>query len=72
MGPGLWGTHSPHVPGQAEMTKLLRKAARVIPAKRLWVNPDCGLKTRGRPETEASLRNLVAAAALRSEVGEPA
>jgi len=43
------------------MVSLLRKAARRIPAERLWVNPDCGLKTRGWPETEAALRNLVAA-----------
>ena len=55
------------------MTDLLRKAAAVIPADRLWVNPDCGLKTRGWPETEESLRNLIAAAqALRAEVSEPA
>lgn len=71
IGPGIWDIHSPRVPSQAEMTKLLRKASEVIPAERLWVNPDCGLKTRGWPETEASLRNLVAAAAtLRAEVSE--
>ncbi len=73
IGPGIWDIHSPRVPPQAEMTKLLRKAAEVIPAERLWVNPDCGLKTRGWPEAEASLRNLVAAATtLRAEVSEPA
>lgn len=44
------------------MVTLLRKAVGVIPAERLWVNPDCGLKTRGWPETEAALTNLVAAA----------
>lgn len=62
IGPGIWDIHSPRVPSEGEMTGLLRKAASVIPAERLWVNPDCGLKTRGWPETEAALRNLVAAA----------
>ena len=50
----------------------MRKAAAVIPAERLWVNPDCGLKTRGWPETEAALRNMVAAAKqLRRELAQP-
>lgn len=62
IGPGVWDIHAPRVPAQDEMVVLLRKAASVIPADRLWVNPDCGLKTRGWPETEASLINLVAAA----------
>ncbi|REG54341.1 5-methyltetrahydropteroyltriglutamate--homocysteine methyltransferase [Paracoccus versutus] len=62
IGPGVWDIHSPRVPPEAEMITLLRKAASVIPAERLWVNPDCGLKTRGWPETEAALKNLVAAA----------
>ena len=62
IGPGVWDIHSPRVPGEADMVTLLRKAASVIPAERLWVNPDCGLKTRGWPETEAALENLVAAA----------
>jgi 5-methyltetrahydropteroyltriglutamate--homocysteine methyltransferase len=67
IGPGVWDIHSPRVPSLDEMVTLLRKAAAVIPAERLWVNPDCGLKTRGWPETEASLTNLVAAAkALRA------
>jgi 5-methyltetrahydropteroyltriglutamate--homocysteine methyltransferase len=44
------------------MVHLLQKAAEVVPARQLWVNPDCGLKTRGWPETEAALRNMVAAA----------
>ena len=52
------------------MTRLLVKAAAVIPAQNLWVNPDCGLKTRGWPETEAALANMVAAAqALRAKNG---
>jgi 5-methyltetrahydropteroyltriglutamate--homocysteine methyltransferase len=46
------------------MVRLLRKASAVVPADRLWVNPDCGLKTRAWPETEAALRNMVAAAKL--------
>lgn len=62
IGPGVWDIHSPRIPTEAEFTKLLGKAAAVIPAERLWVNPDCGLKTRGWPETEASLKNLVSAA----------
>ncbi|MFE3767512.1 5-methyltetrahydropteroyltriglutamate--homocysteine S-methyltransferase [Streptomyces sp. NPDC059104] len=61
-GPGVWDIHSPRVPGAEEAAALLRKALAAIPAERLWVNPDCGLKTRGWPETRASLENLVAAA----------
>lgn len=62
IGPGVYDIHSPRVPSQAEMVKLLRKATQRIPAERLWVNPDCGLKTRAWPETEAALVNMVAAA----------
>ncbi|MEX2644212.1 MAG: 5-methyltetrahydropteroyltriglutamate--homocysteine S-methyltransferase [Acetobacterales bacterium] len=62
IGPGIWDIHAPRVPGKEEMTALLGKAARAIDPDRLWVNPDCGLKTRGWPEVEASLANLVAAA----------
>jgi 5-methyltetrahydropteroyltriglutamate--homocysteine methyltransferase len=69
IGPGVYDIHSPRVPDSSEMVKLLRKAARRIPAERLWVNPDCGLKTRAWPETEAALVNMVAAARqLRSEL----
>ncbi|MNQ36394.1 5-methyltetrahydropteroyltriglutamate--homocysteine methyltransferase [compost metagenome] len=68
IGPGVYDIHSPRVPDSAEMAKLLRKAAERIPAERLWVNPDCGLKTRGWAETEAALVNMVAAAKkLRAE-----
>nr|WP_315394023.1 5-methyltetrahydropteroyltriglutamate--homocysteine S-methyltransferase [uncultured Duganella sp.] len=68
IGPGVYDIHSPRVPAQAEMVRLLRKAAAVIPVGNLWVNPDCGLKTRGWPETETALRNMVAAARqLRAE-----
>jgi 5-methyltetrahydropteroyltriglutamate--homocysteine methyltransferase len=62
IGPGVYDIHSPRVPSTAEMVELLRKAAEVIPPERLWVNPDCGLKTRAWPETLAALRNMVAAA----------
>ncbi len=69
IGPGVYDIHSPRVPSQAEMVALLRKAATRIPAERLWVNPDCGLKTRAWPETEAALTNMVAAArTLRAEL----
>ena len=70
IGPGVYDIHSPRVPPVEEMTRLLEKAAAVIPAQNLWVNPDCGLKTRGWPETEAALTNMVAAAqALRAKHG---
>jgi len=62
IGPGVYDIHSPRVPDTAEMVKLMTKAVKRIPAERLWVNPDCGLKTRGWPETEAALVNMVAAA----------
>lgn len=69
IGPGVYDIHSPRVPAKDEMVKLLRKAAQRIPAERLWVNPDCGLKTRAWPETEAALVNMVAAAReLRKDV----
>ncbi|AXG80874.1 5-methyltetrahydropteroyltriglutamate--homocysteine S-methyltransferase [Streptomyces paludis] len=61
-GPGVYDIHSPRVPSAEEAAELLRTGLRAIPAERLWVNPDCGLKTRGWPETRASLENLVAAA----------
>ncbi|NGO78456.1 5-methyltetrahydropteroyltriglutamate--homocysteine S-methyltransferase [Streptomyces sp. YC504] len=68
-GPGVYDIHSPRVPGTAEVTALLRKGLEAIPAQRLWVNPDCGLKTRGWSETRSSLENLVAAArTIRSEL----
>lgn len=62
VGPGVWDIHSPRVPGVEEMTGLLEKAAAVLPEENIWVNPDCGLKTRGWEETKAALRNLVEAA----------
>ena len=69
IGPGVYDIHSPRVPQVSEMANLLRKAAKRIPAERLWVNPDCGLKTRGWPETEAALVHMVTAARqLRAEL----
>jgi 5-methyltetrahydropteroyltriglutamate--homocysteine methyltransferase len=62
IGPGVWDIHSPRVPDVAEMAEALILAISVIGPTRLWANPDCGLKTRGYAETEAALRNLVAAA----------
>lgn len=62
IGPGVYDIHSPRVPDTAEMIQLLQQAVKRIPAERLWVNPDCGLKTRAWPETEAALINMVAAA----------
>jgi len=59
IGPGVYDIHSPRVPASEEMLRLMRKAAEVIPAQNLWVNPDCGLKTRAWPETRAALRNMV-------------
>ncbi len=64
IGPGVYDIHSPRVPAVDEMRHLLQKAASVIPTANLWINPDCGLKTRAWPETEAALRNMVHAAQL--------
>lgn len=68
IGPGVYDIHSPRVPSTEEMVHLLRKAKAVVPAEQLWVNPDCGLKTRAWPETKAALESMVEAAKiLRSE-----
>lgn len=63
VGPGVYDIHSPRVPSAQEIEKALRLMLQKIPKEKLWVNPDCGLKTRALPETEKSLRNLVSAAA---------
>ncbi|MFZ3566463.1 5-methyltetrahydropteroyltriglutamate--homocysteine S-methyltransferase [Streptomyces sp. BH097] len=69
-GPGVYDIHSPRIPSREEAAALLRTGLEAIPAERLWVNPDCGLKTRGWPETRAALENLVAAArTVRGELG---
>ncbi|GAB08762.1 5-methyltetrahydropteroyltriglutamate--homocysteine methyltransferase [Gordonia araii NBRC 100433] len=62
VGPGVYDIHSPRVPSTEEITASLQAALKAVPAERLWVNPDCGLKTRGNEEVTASLRNLVEAA----------
>ena len=62
VGPGVYDIHSPRVPSAEEIAESLRAALRAVPAERLWVNPDCGLKTRSTDEVTASLRNMVAAA----------
>lgn len=67
IGPGVYDIHSPRVPSVEEITVLLEKALKVIPARNLWVNPDCGLKTRQWSETEAALRNMITAAKLLRE-----
>jgi 5-methyltetrahydropteroyltriglutamate--homocysteine methyltransferase len=73
IGPGVYDIHSPRVPDPAEMLELLRKALDVLSVDQLWVNPDCGLKTRGWPEVEAALRGMVGCARqLRSELTEKA
>lgn len=64
VGPGVYDIHAPRVPTVEEMLELLRRAAMVLPAKQLWVNPDCGLKTRGWAEVGAALRNMVDAARI--------
>jgi 5-methyltetrahydropteroyltriglutamate--homocysteine methyltransferase len=62
IGPGVYDVHSPRIPDVAEIVTLLEKACRVLPRVNIWVNPDCGLKTRGEAETWASLKNMAAAA----------
>jgi len=69
IGPGVFDIHSPRVPPESEMIELLEKALNVIDAKQLWVNPDCGLKTRGWAEVIPALRNMVSAAkSLRAQI----
>ncbi len=71
IGPGVYDIHSPRIPGADEIYWLLQKALKVIPMERLWVNPDCGLKTRAWPETLDSLQNMVTAAKrLRDEYAQ--
>lgn len=73
IGPGVYDIHSPRVPTKEEMVQLLEKAIEVLPARNIWVNPDCGLKTRKWPETAIALKNMVdAALTVRDLVKEPA
>ena len=62
IGPGVFDIHSPRVPSIEEMTNLLMKATKNVDSEKIWVNPDCGLKTRGWPETINALQNMVLAA----------
>ena len=62
IGPGVYDIHSPRVPSEQEIEGLLEKASSLLPKKNIWVNPDCGLKTREWPETKAALENLVTTA----------
>lgn len=72
IGPGVYDIHSPRVPSKEEMINLMNKAKAVIPATRLWINPDCGLKTRAWDETKKALIQMVEAAReLRTETMEP-
>lgn len=72
IGPGVYDIHSPRVPSAEEMYALLEKAAVHIPVRNLWVNPDCGLKTRKWGETKKALENMVQAARLaRERMGKP-
>ena len=63
VGPGVYDIHSPRVPSTSEIRDSLRAALRAVPAERVWVNPDCGLKTRTVDQVTASLQHMVAAAA---------
>jgi 5-methyltetrahydropteroyltriglutamate--homocysteine methyltransferase len=62
IGPGVYDIHSPNIPSETHIVDLMKKAAERIPAERLWVNPDCGLKTRQWDEVIPALKNMVAAA----------
>lgn len=64
IGPGVYDIHSPRIPSVDEMVRLLKKAEQVIPRENLWVNPDCGLKTRRWEEVHPALENMVAAAQI--------
>jgi 5-methyltetrahydropteroyltriglutamate--homocysteine methyltransferase len=73
IGPGVYDIHSPRVPTVEEITELLNRALSVLSPAQLWVNPDCGLKTRGWEEVGKSLRNMVEAArVVRSQLSIPA
>src|SRR5690606_23122063 len=69
IGPGVYDIHSPRVPSEQEIAELLTAAHASIGGRKLWVNPDCGLKTRGYPETIASLQNMVSAARAVRQAG---
>jgi 5-methyltetrahydropteroyltriglutamate--homocysteine methyltransferase len=62
LGPGVYDTHSPRIPSVSEIKQRVSSSLEKIPLEKLWVNPDCGLKTRGWPETRNALEAMVAAA----------
>src|SRR3569623_77388 len=73
IGPGVYDIHSPRLPSTDEMVALLEKAHAVLKPEQIWVNPDCGLKTRGWPETRAALEAMVRAAmTMRAAISIPA
>jgi 5-methyltetrahydropteroyltriglutamate--homocysteine methyltransferase len=69
IGPGVYDIHSPRVPTLEEVKTLLVKASRLLPSRNIWVNPDCGLKTRGWEETTLSLKTMVEAAKAMRDTG---
>ncbi|APZ43642.1 5-methyltetrahydropteroyltriglutamate--homocysteine S-methyltransferase [Acidihalobacter ferrooxydans] len=71
IGPGVYDIHSPNIPGQEHIVQLMRKAAARIAPERLWVNPDCGLKTRQWEEVRPALRNMVEAARALRAITQP-
>ena len=71
IGPGVYDIHSPRVPHTDEMDGLLSRAAEVLSPEQLWVNPDCGLKTRGWAEVEPSLKHMIAAAKRARRAAKP-
>jgi 5-methyltetrahydropteroyltriglutamate--homocysteine methyltransferase len=72
IGPGVYDIHSPRVPSVAEVTELIERALDAIPGRQVWINPDCGLKTRGYTETVQSLRNILEATrAVRAKLDAP-
>jgi len=72
IGPGVYDIHSPRVPSSAEIVAALKRMQAVLHDRQIWVNPDCGLKTRGWDETLAALRNMVQAARQLRPVPAPA
>jgi 5-methyltetrahydropteroyltriglutamate--homocysteine methyltransferase len=71
IGPGVFDIHSPRIPSAGEMELLIREALRYIPAENLWINPDCGLKTRKWEEVKPAVRNMVRAAQVLREKHRP-
>ncbi|MBQ5961742.1 5-methyltetrahydropteroyltriglutamate--homocysteine S-methyltransferase [Massilia sp. ZL223] len=70
IGPGVYDIHSPNIPSQEQIVGLMHQAAARIPAQRLWINPDCGLKTRSWEEVRPALANMVAAARTLRQTSE--